>query len=75
MGLVRPAGVVRDGSRDSAALGEHGPYGERGSTGSGALRGAGLYRERRVRRRMVTGMAASSASTSSLYWQPMSVST
>jgi Domain of unknown function (DUF3387) len=31
--------------------------------------------ERRVSRRMVTGMARSSARTSSLYWQPMSVST
>src|SRR5579864_3032501 len=31
--------------------------------------------EQRVRRRMVTGMARSSARTSSLYWQPMSVRT
>jgi NAD(P)-dependent dehydrogenase (short-subunit alcohol dehydrogenase family) len=41
------------------------------------LRDAGIKAqgERRVRSRMVTGIAPSSASTSSLYWQPMSVST
>jgi hypothetical protein len=53
--------------------GEHDERGTLNLITAGVLRRA--QREHRVRSRMVTGIARSSASTSSLYSAPMSVST